>query len=210
MKKKKKIGKFRGFFPPPSPPDQFVIHTPSPEEIGVKKKKVIIRPVKKKAFPLILRVSYYIYIFFCIIFMVIFLFFRDSPALSTRVKSPDNSSSNSCMAPIRLSLNLPCFACRSDFCIFFFLFSLIIFFLMASFRRSNSLKSGVWGSLSNRFSCLIFKNKYSKCLIAERKRNISTNRYAASPAPFLSKLNKKTVKLSRLHTHGFRQFRTKG
>lgn len=142
--------------------------------------------------------------------MVIFLFFRDSPALSTRVKSPDNSSSNSCMAPIRLSLNLPCFACRSDFCIFFFLFSLIIFFLMASFRRSNSLKSGVWGSLSNRFSCLIFKNKYSKCLIAERKRNISTNRYAASPAPFLSKLNKKTVKLSRLHTHGFRQFRTKG
>lgn len=56
--------------------------------------------------------------------MVIFLFFRDSPALSTRVKSPDNSSSNSCMAPIRLSLNLPCFACRSDFCIFFF----IVFF----------------------------------------------------------------------------------
>lgn len=71
--KKKKIGKFRGFFPPPSPPDQFVIHTPSPEEIGVKKKKVIIRPVKKKAFPLILRVSCYIYIFF-VLFSWLFFF----------------------------------------------------------------------------------------------------------------------------------------
>jgi hypothetical protein len=68
--------------------------------------------------------------------MIFLLFFFGTGLLclpaSDFDKSPDNSSSNSCMAPVLLSLNLPCFARRLKifFCNFFSLIIINIYFFL--------------------------------------------------------------------------------